>query len=159
MHAGLASDLRIPTFEELAPRSSSTQLGDRSRLLEDWLSYTDLRRLRIRAIAYTERTTGPGAQTIGGVGVEAGWQIAPTLALRTWILGAQQQSPSLVGAQTLSGNLAWFTYDKWFRIDALVRRGALDGDLRIPVARSYAISVGTARSDRRRFTTIGLTQR
>ncbi len=171
LHAGAVSNQRIPTFAEL---SAAVPLGvspDRSLLVEQSVRYTDLQRLRLTALTYTQRTTGSGTQHVNGIGVDAAWQIAPQFSLRTWLLRANRASTSAPDpvsspydlipppgtAAALTRQLIWFSYDNGVRLDALVRGGALEGDIRVPINASAAFSIGTAAKNGKRITTFGLT--
>jgi len=195
--AGGVSNLRIPTFAEL-PNSGPAVPVDRSVLAEVSLAYTDLQRLRVAASAFRERTTGTGAGTVAGLGIDTAWQIAPALALRSWLLAANQTialptpsvaAPSVVARGAMSAvpgspldaygsappaataledtaafanvdrRLMWLTYESGIRVDALVRTGPLEGDVRIPIGGPYAVTLGTAEYAGHRFTTIGVTRR
>ena len=170
-HFGTVSNLRIPTFAEVAAAEQIVPAGDRSLLFEQSLTYTDLRRLRVTALSYTQRATGSAAGHVNGIGADAAWQIAPDLALRTWVLRANQTATTVTGypitpypmdtttAASLTRQLIWLTYEKYFRFDALIRGGALEGDVRIPINASYAFAIGTAEYSGRRVTTFGVTRR
>jgi len=173
VHAGLVSSQRIPTFAELSTAAPIALAADRSLLFEQSVDYSDLRRLRLTAIAYTQRTANASTQHVGGVGINAAWQIAPRLALRTWILrGNRSSAPAtdprapyapevLAGtASALTRQLIWLTYEKTgVRFDALIRGGPLEGDVRIPLDARAAFSIGRAVYSGRRVTTFGLALR
>jgi hypothetical protein len=171
-HAGAVSNLRIPTFDELSANAPLEIGGDRSTLFEQSLTYTDLQRVRVTGMTFTQRATGSATQDENGIGVDGAWQIAPQLSLRAWLLRANQSSlsteyspitygllPSPLLASALTRQLIWLSYDKYVRFDALIRGGALEGDVRIPVSPIYAFAIGTAEYNGRRVTTFGLTLR
>ena len=123
-------------------------------------------------MTFTQRATGSATQDENGIGVDGAWQIAPQLSLRAWLLRANQSSlsteyspitygllPSPLLASALTRQLIWLSYDKYVRFDALIRGGALEGDVRIPVSPIYAFAIGTAEYNGRRVTTFGLTLR
>lgn len=170
-HAGAVSNLRIPTFAELTANAPVAIGGDRSLLFEQSLTYEDLRRFRVSGRTYTQRATGSATRHINGVGIEAAWQIAPQLALRTWLLRANQSAiPAsyeealtdagpVPTASALTRQLIWLSYENHVRVDALVRGGALEGDVCIPLSARYAFAIRTAQFDGRRVTTFGVTRR
>jgi hypothetical protein len=204
-HLGTVSDLRIPTFAEVAAFAPAWVAVDRSVLFENSVTYSDLRRLRIGVESYAQRTTGPAAGTVNGLGIDAAWQLAPAFAVRSWLLAANQTpapsagpyvtsisplpdagSPYAVFALTPDASrpaatpgraassqryppaaatshrapsLIWLTYEKWVRVDVLDRGGAIEGDVRIPLGKLYAFTLGTTRYDGRRITTFGVTLR
>ena len=126
----------------------------RGTLGEAALSYADGRRLRADVIAYAEGDRGPNALN-RGIGVALGWEIAPRVSLRAWSLSdidaVGVSAPAAPGAaygtvvatQRFDRNLVWLTWDAATRIDLLIRGGALEGNLRIPLAGPYAITVGS----------------
>lgn len=126
----------------------------RGTLGEAALSYADGRRLRADVIAYAEGDRGPNALN-RGIGVALGWEIAPRVSVRAWSLSdvdaVDVSAPAVPGAafgtvvaaQRFDRNLAWLTWDAATRIDLLIRGGALEGNLRIPLSGPYAITVGS----------------
>jgi hypothetical protein len=182
-HAGTVSNLRIPTFAQVNGAAPLTLAGDRSLLFEQSLEYTDLRRLRVKLIAYTQRSTGSATGHVNGIGIDAAWQIAPLLAARAWLLRANQSTvPAAYANQTtpaqaydtsayaapavtaaaaapLTRSLLWLSYGSGLRLDALVRGGPLEGDVRVPCGGAYAFTLGTAVYAGRRVTTFGVTRR
>ncbi len=84
-----------------------------------------------------------------------GWEIAPRLSLRAWSLrdvdALEATTPlypggplgTFVAARRFDRDLVWLTWDAPTRIDLLVRQGALEGNLRVPLAGRYAITVGS----------------
>jgi hypothetical protein len=166
-HAGAVSNLRLPTFVELAPGKAG---GDRSTLVEASLTFADLRRLRITQSAYTQRTTNAATSRVYGIGIETAWQIAPRISLRGWFLRANQAFTTdypaagsdlayTANGAPLARRLTWFSYDGAVRIDALVRGGKLEGDIRIPFDALDAFTLGSADDNGRRVTTFGITRR
>jgi hypothetical protein len=123
-------------------------------------------------LAFTARATGSATRDENGIGIDAAWQIAPQMSLRTWLLRANQSSvptayslgpndpnPPPVSASALTRSLIWLSYDKYVRFDALIRGGVLEGDVRIPVGAICAFAIGTAEYNGHRVTTFGLTRR
>jgi hypothetical protein len=172
VHAGVVSNQRIPTFAEVSAAEPIAGATARSLLFEQSLSYTDSRRLRITGIAYTQRTAAVVTQHVNGIGIDAAWQMTPQLSLRTWVLRGNVSSIPVTGAEVpynpglttstaaaLTRRLVWFTYEKGVRVDALVRGGTLEGDVRFPLASRFAFSIGSAMYNGRRVTTFGLTAR
>jgi hypothetical protein len=172
VHAGVVSNQRIPTFGELSADAPVAGASNRSLLFEQSLGYTDLQRLRVTAIAYTQRTTAVLTRNVNGIGIDAAWQMTPQFSLRRWVLGGKGASIATIDAQppynpdlttstaaALTRQLVWLTYEKGVRFDALVRSGALEGDVRIPLGPQYAFSIGTAAYNGKRVTTFGLTAR
>ncbi|HZX68243.1 MAG TPA: carboxypeptidase-like regulatory domain-containing protein, partial [Candidatus Elarobacter sp.] len=126
----------------------------RGTLGEAALSYADRRRLRADVIAYAEGDREPNALN-RGIGVALGWEIAPRVSVRAWSLSdidaVDVSAPAAPGAafgtvvatQRFDRNLVWLTWDAATRIDLLIRGGALEGNLRIPLSGPYAITVGS----------------
>ena len=171
LHAGVVSSLRVPTLDEVANAAPVGSATDRQLLFEQSIRYTDRHRLRVTGMAYTQRSTGSTTGFVNGIGIDAAWQIAPQLVVRSWILRANQTSIPLVVpgyeyyqtpvtlAGPLTRQLVWFTYGSGIRVDALVRGGPLEGDVRIPISAAGAFTIGSARYNGRRVTTFGLSQR
>jgi hypothetical protein len=171
LHAGVVSSQRIPTFVELSTVSLAVA-ADRSLLFEQSVTYTDLHRMRVSGTTYTQRTTGSTTLHVNGIGIDSAWQIAPQLSLRAWVLRANSSSTAAVDpfppydpgtlpstASALTRRLVWLSYDNGLRVDALVRGGALEGDVRIPFNGFAACSIGTTLYKGSRVTTFGLTLR
>ena len=84
LHAGLAS-------YALAPAPGDPADFARANRAELSLERGDLRRLDVLATAYAERARGPGLNAgLGGAGLRVDWQVAPRLALRSWLLSASR---------------------------------------------------------------------
>jgi hypothetical protein len=128
--------------------------------------------MRVSGTTYTQRTTGSTTLHVNGIGIDSAWQIAPQLSLRTWVLRANSSSTAAVDpfppydpgtlpstASALTRRLVWLSYDNGLRVDALVRGGALEGDVRIPFNGFAACSIGTTLYKGSRVTTFGLTLR
>ncbi|HEY6234902.1 MAG TPA: hypothetical protein VIW69_07390 [Candidatus Elarobacter sp.] len=143
--------------------SGSSTLGTpgfgiaRASLGEASIAYADRRRLRAEVVAYTEGDNGPTALN-RGFAASLGWEIAPRLSLRAWSLRDadrfyQTTSPPYPGGPTSTVAIAnrfdrdvvWLTWDAPTRVDVLLRGGALEGNVRIPLGARYALSLGSYR--------------
>lgn len=171
-HAGIDSNLRIPTFSELAGAAPADIGGDRSLLFEQFVTYEDLRGVRVTGMAYTQHASGSVDGSTNGVGLDTAWQIAPQLTLRGWLLRANQSALPVVdpnapyspltpagSAGSLTRQLVWLTYGTGVRVDALLRGSGLEGDVRIPFGSAYAFALGSATYNGRRTMTFGITLR
>jgi hypothetical protein len=57
-------------------------------------------------------------------------------------------------------DVVWLTWDAPTRFDLLVRGGTLEGNVRVPLGRRYALTAGShLRSDATRMLSIGLISR
>jgi len=129
----------------------------RSDLGEAGISYSDRRRFRAELIAYAEGDAAPAAFT-RGIGGSLGWEIAPRVSLRAWLLGDGDAQNTVVvtypGAppaastqlRTFRRDVVWLTWDAAERFDLLLRNGALEGSLRAPLGDRYALVVSSARN-------------
>jgi hypothetical protein len=161
LQAGLGdSTLGTPGFA--LARASLGQIG---------LAYADRHRLRAEVLAYAEGDAAPVALN-RGFGASLGWEIAPRLSLRAWSLRDidafnATASPypggpleNVVAANRFDRDLVWLTWDAPVRIDLLLREGALEGNVRVPLARRYALTVGSyRRSDGTRTVSAGVVAR
>jgi hypothetical protein len=121
------------------------------------LDYHDGHRLQGQVQAYAEHDAAPYGGT-RGIGASLGWEFAPRLSLRSWILGAgdvsqftQQLVPSGPYAfreldRTFHRGLVWLTWDGYTRVDLLVRNGGLEGALRLPLGKDINLVAGSSRS-------------
>ena len=139
---------RIPTLTEVAGYGMierSLIPVDRDRLVEAGLSYTDRSRIQARVEAFRQEIEGGVTSTAVGVGASLGWQIAPALSLRSWIM---QPSQNLAGATFYSAPVpsqttsVWLTYDAHVRIDAIYYGGRIDGDVNLPVGPDMTFRIG-----------------
>jgi hypothetical protein len=143
----------------------------RASLGEASLAYTDRHRLRAALWAYSEGDTAPTAVN-RGFAASLGWEIAPRLSLRAWSLrdgDALEQTRQLYPGgpqQTFRLNrlfdrdVVWLTWDAPARFDVLLRSGALEGNVRVPLGARYALTAGTFRArSARRTVTFGLVAR
>ena len=146
LQAGLGdSTLGTPGFA--LARASLGQIG---------LAYADRHRLRAEVIAYAEGDAAPTALN-RGFGVSLGWEIAPRLSLRAWSLrdvdALDATTPlyaggpleSVVESKRFDRDLVWFTWDAPVRVDLLLREGALEGNVRVPLVARYALTLGSYR--------------
>ncbi len=144
----------------------------RASLGEAALAYTDRRRLRAELVAYTEGDNEPTAVN-RGFAAALGWEIAPRVSLRAWSLrdGDRFDTPVLApypGAppqaiattSRFDRDIVWLTWDAPTRFDLLLRGGALEGSVRVPLGARYALSVGSyRRADASRALSFGLVRR
>lgn len=143
----------------------------RASLLEAGVAYADHRRVRAELIAYVEHTTAL-ATLNRGLAASLGWEIAPRLSLRAWSVrdvdafdvttapypGGPQQTAAT--AERFDRDVVWLTWDGPTRFDLLLRANALEGNLRIPVGRRYALTLGSfVRRDAKRAVSLGLVAR
>ena len=127
--------------------------------------------MRAELIAYSEGDTAPTGVN-RGFAASLGWEIAPRLSLRAWSLrdadmvdssgplypGGPLKPVSIAGA--FDRDVLWLTWDAPARFDLLIRNGALEGGMRVPLGGRYALSVGSyRRRDATRALTFGLVAR
>ncbi len=129
----------------------------RASLVQAALAYADHRRLRAELLAYAERDAAPTART-RGLAASLGWELAPRLSLRAWAVrdgdqldvtaAAYPGGPAYgqTQASTLRRELTWLTWDGPVRLDLLVRAGALEGGLRVPLGARSTLVLGSART-------------
>ena len=143
----------------------------RGSLGEAGIAYADRRRLRAEVFAYAEGTTAPTAVN-RGIAAALGWEIAPRVSLRAWTLrdgdeleaqtavypGAPLQA--VVVQRRFNRDIVWLTWDATARFDLLIRDGALEGSVRVPLGRRYALTAGSyLRNDATRTLSVGLAAR
>ena len=129
----------------------------RASLGEASLAYTDRRRLRAEVVAYTEGDHGPTAVN-RGLAASLGWEIAPRLSLRAWSLRDVDRVDETFAVPYPGGpattvsvssrfdrDVVWLTWDAPARVDLLLRGGALEGNVRVPLSARYALTVGSYR--------------
>ena len=129
----------------------------RASLGEAGIAYTDRRRLRAELLAHTESDNAPAAVN-RGVAAAVGWEIAPRLSLRAWSLrdgdlfDAAGAAPypggpprTITIGERFDRDVLWLTWDAPTRFDLLLRNGALEGNVRVPLGARYALTVGTYR--------------
>ena len=161
VHAGAgASSLGTPGYA--IARGSLGEIG---------VAYADRRRIRAEVLAYTEGTTAPTAVN-RGFAAALGWEIAPRVSLRAWTLrdgdALDAQTPaypggplqSIVVRRRFDRDVVWLTWDAPTRFDLLLRGGVLEGSVRVPLGRRYALTAGSyLRSDATRTLSFGLISR
>jgi hypothetical protein len=160
LHAGVG-DATIGTPGAAIVRSSLGEAG---------LAYDDHRRLLGDVLAFTDAIGTPQAN-VRGYGASLGWEFAPRLSLRGWALSNGTVTDELIPgyddapatATTVDSNerrqLLWLTWDAPVRIDLLLRSGAVEGALRIPLSTRYALSLGSSRRGTVRILSLGLVGR
>ncbi len=156
VQGGVLTALRTPTLLE----SESAILGDRSVLIQTRATYTDNARLRVGAVAYSERIASSAGRHLSGIGIDGTWQIAPALAVRAWTLATATSSdaayPRLsLAPQNAHRQVVWFTAGEALRVDLLARGGPLEGDIRLPFG-AYAATLGSSMQAGVRVTTLGI---
>jgi hypothetical protein len=136
-----------------------------SQLSDAGFEFDDGNRLRIDAVAFREALTGADAQTTGGSGIAAVWQIAPSLALRSWTLISRTNggsadtdydaasTPSTIDTDRY---VVWLTAGTTLRVDAISRNGKLEGDVSVPAGTRIRLVAGTRRNGPGRSYTFGL---
>jgi hypothetical protein len=141
---------------------------DRSQLLDAGIRFDDGNRVRIDAMIFRQTTSGYGYGTVGGSGISAIWQIAPSLALRSWTLISSHTGSNpfftfpgypggtyATGTGTLDRNVTWLTAGSALRVDAIWRSGNLEGDISIPAGQIRFV-LGTRRDGTHREFTAGI---
>jgi hypothetical protein len=169
-----AQSFALPTVLEafVYPPETPGLVLDRNLLLSQTVSYGDLRRFRASATMLSEQVNGLDNGTIHSAGISAAWQIAPTLALRAWVLRDNDQTIQYeplyrFGAQPRPATVGsyWMTYESsGLRIDAIYRRDLLDyridphfdASVSAPVVPGWRIFGGTERRAGARTFTFGL---
>lgn len=148
--AGGSALTRLPTLEETAAYDYTFHAllpVDRDQLVTAGIAYTDRSRVRAELEAYRERIDGAGTSVDAGLGVSVAWQIAPSLALRTWAL-APSQAPGTgavsyyASTTPIRTTSVWLTYDAGVRFDAIYSGRHIDGDLNVPVAPNTTLRIG-----------------
>jgi hypothetical protein len=163
LHAGLG-DSTLGTPGAAIARASLGEVG---------LAFNDRRRLHFDFLVYAEGDQTPAAMTRGFAG-DIGWEVAPRLSLRAWSLrdsDVQQTYRSeypggpptdiVSVARPFRRDLVWLTWDAPVRVDLLLRAGALEGNLRVPLGGRYTLTLGSARRlvTGKRELTVGLVGR
>ena len=142
----------------------------RASLGEAGVSFSDHRRLHLDVLAFVEGDAAPAAYD-RGVGVALGWEIAPRVSLRAWVLSDGEAENTLLPQypggppypgelqRTFRRDVVWATWDAPLRLDVLVRNGALEGSLNAPLGGGYGVFIGSARNERSiRVLSAGLTR-
>ncbi len=128
----------------------------RTTVAQTAFDYTDGHRFRGEVQAYSEHDDDPYGGT-RGIGASLGWEFAPRLSLRSWIVGAGDESEReqqlFPGGpyelqyvdRSLHRGLVWLTWDASTRVDLLVRNGGIEGAIRIPLGRGINLVAGSYR--------------
>jgi len=115
---------------------------------------------RVRASLTTLRSQDASGSASSSAGASLGWQVAPVLSLRTWLLETQS---STIGPRTVGS--AWLTYTTpGLRVDAIWRRDLLDtqpdahldGSIGGPLGPRLGWFVSTERRNGTRATDVGI---
>lgn len=131
----------------------------RSHLLDAGLGFDDGNRIRVDAMLFRQTVTGQAYGTTGGSGISAVWQIAPSLALRSWTLISKDNGYEYATYGTTSSldrNVAWLTAGNVLRVDAIWRGNNLEGDISIPAGAHARLVAGTRRDGPNRVLTAGV---
>jgi hypothetical protein len=166
VRGGLSESTRIPSLVNAAATSTDTEaVGiDRGTLLESALGYDAGRRITAEGIVYRELRDGFDQSRLDGIGASLAWQIAPLVSLRAWTLRDDPSAPAPADPNPVpaSRQVLWATYGAeapGLRFDLIGHRdltanGAalgLDGDVLVPLVRTYALDVGTVQHARRTY--------
>ena len=159
--------LPIPLYVMYGQRKQDAV--ERSHLLDAGVGFDDGKRLRLDLMAFRETMGGSSSERMGGSGVSAIWQIAPSVSLRTWVMisrestiGAPIYAPSApsgiypTSSTIFDRNLIWLTAGNVLRVDAISHGGRLEGDLSIPAGPQIRFIAGTRRDGPSRLVTFGL---
>ena len=141
-----------------------------SQLLDAGVGYDNGSRLRIDAMVFRQTVASAAYGTTGGSGISTVWQIAPSVALRSWVLfsstngnstnlyNAPYTYSSVYASATpeLDRNVTWLTVGNVLRVDALWRNGNLEGGFSFPFGAQFRFNAGTIRDGSNRVYTAGL---
>jgi hypothetical protein len=118
---------------------------------------------------FRQTVDGPAYGSTGGSGLSAIWQIAPSLALRSWTLISRHTGSRnlysfpgygggayATGTGTLDRNNTWLTAGNVLRVDAIWRDGVLDGGLSFPAGAQARFVLGTRHDGAARVFTAGI---
>jgi hypothetical protein len=176
---GFALHAALTTYA-LAPAPGGPADFARARRAELSLERGDLHRLNVLATVYQERTRGGIDSELNGAGLRLDWQIAPRLALRSWLLGANRSvaavapnvpaggyldggasygyGPPAALAQRIDRRLVWLTYENALRVDLVYRGGPFDASVSAPFARARLALGTTTAIDGRRVLSFSLSR-
>lgn len=173
--ADASQSFRLPSLlEEYGYGADSSAIYyDRYGTQDVTLSYSDLRRLRVSLVATNTDVSLLDNGTVSAAGASLGWQIAPGLSLRTWMLhvddATQPYAPIFrfgVRPQPVTPASAWLTFENphGFRADAIWRQDVLDyradshldASIGAPLAGEVRWFVATERREGMRYVSAGL---
>jgi hypothetical protein len=166
VHADSVAAL-LPSPLYLLDALTSGTAVNRSQLLDAGIGFDDSNRVRIDAMVFRQTVSGPSYGTTGGSGISTIWQIAPSLALRSWTLISHENGdvdsafPGVTGdvyatgTNSLNRSVTWVTAGNVVRVDGILRGGYIEGDVSVPSG-SVRLVVGTRREGVRRVYTAGL---
>jgi hypothetical protein len=121
IHASASTGYTLQTFLGEYLSSPYALPVERSNTDEATLTYTDTSRLTASVTTLSWR--GASGITASSSGASLAWQLAPHIAVRSWLLGVRgnAQTSAVVGS-------TWFTYDNdgRFRADVIWARDLLD---------------------------------
>jgi hypothetical protein len=134
----------IAHYEEYPQTSPiiNTFSPPRARLIEASVDIGDGHRARGQLMIYQETTADIARTVVRGFGTTISYQVAPRIALRSWLLRAIQSNRAQVNpfswyvvdqSQHNNAQLLWLTYDNGFRFDLLYqqRRPEFSGSFRL----------------------------
>ncbi len=141
-----------------------------SQLLDAGVGYDNGSRLRIDAMVFRQTVASAAYGTTGGSGISTVWQIAPSVALRSWVLFSSTNGTSsnlynapytfssvyATATPELDRNVTWLTVGNVLRVDALWRNGNLEGGFSFPFGAEFRFNAGTIRDGSNRVYTAGL---
>jgi hypothetical protein len=127
---------RLPTILEaftVMPEGTAL-VFDRSMQITQTLSYGDLHRFHAAITDMGQTVKGLDIGTIHSAGVSLSWQVAPSIAVRAWLLRDNDRTQPYeplyrfgAPAQPATVGSYWLTYESGgLRIDAVYRRDLLD---------------------------------
>jgi hypothetical protein len=156
--------LTTPLYVLLATPNDYSSAVDRSQLVDAGAGFDDGNRIRVDLMAFRQTVTGATFGITGGSGISTVWQIAPSLALRSWTLISHDSGttygggvyPTGVQMQMLDRNVTWLTAGNVMRVDAIWRSGNLEGDVSVPIGAHARIVAGTRRDGTTRVVTAGI---
>ena len=134
---------------------------DRSHLSDAGLGFDDGNRFRIDVMAFRETVSETAYGTTAGSGVSLVWQVAPSLAIRSWTLVSHNGAGYIdqfysAGTTNLDRSVTWLTAGNVLRVDAIWRGSELAGDVSMPVMQHVRFVAGTRRAGASRVVTAGI---
>jgi hypothetical protein len=167
IHADSVAALLPAPLYLLDPLNASAAIS-RSQLLDAGIGFDDSNRIHIDAMVFRQTVSGSSYGTTGGSGISTIWQIAPSLALRSWTLISHENGdidsdfPGVTGnvyatgMNSLNRSVTWVTAGNVIRVDGILRGGYIEGDVSVPTSSQVRLVVGTRREGARRVYTAGL---